>query len=103
MYVFLLSIRRVTGLWSQRTRFLLSNAFLSRLDSRENFFTCAAAFFFPKGTGAPATGLNEGDAAAWYRATGKEGELPEFVKTDMAYICGDFDSFQKEILSTGLQ
>ena len=71
--------------------------FLSRLDSREFFFTCAAAFFFPKGTGAPATGLNEGDAAAWYRATGKEGELPEFVKTDMAYICGDFDSFQKEV------
>ena len=56
---------------------------LSRLDSRKVFFTHAAAFFFSKGIDVPATGLNEGDTAAWYRAMSKAESLPEFVKTDM--------------------
>jgi len=70
---------------------------LSRLDSRKVFFTHAAAFFFSKGIDVPATGLNEGDTAAWYRAMSKAESLPEFVKTDMMYICGNIESFQKDV------
>ena len=70
---------------------------LSRLDSRDRFFACAAEYFFPKGTGATEPGLNGGEPAAWYRAMDRAEGLPEFVKTDMAYICGNFESFQKDL------
>ena len=69
--------------------------FLSRMDSREKFFT-GAAVILTSGDGAPAVGLSEGDTAAWYRAMSKAEILPEFVKTDLMYICGNFESFQKD-------
>ena len=70
--------------------------FLSRMDSRGKFFAGAEAIL-TSGDGAPVARLSEGDAAAWYCVMSKAETLPEFVKTDMMYICGNFESFQKEV------
>lgn len=69
--------------------------FLSRMDSRGKFFAGAEAILTSR-EDVPVARLSEGDAAAWYCVMSKAETLPEFVKTDMMYICGNFESFQKD-------